>query len=245
MTAINLLAAQSCHKPQCNTLAFLHENKLISLMLVISIILHSLLFMDFGDSSQHISEKATSHSLSISLSPITPELPPEIEEQKPQQKSRPKPAPNKATLVKQTERPAETLITQKPDKPIEYIPQQEPQAQRLRRLAQNQQKRPALDSTQLSKARDEYMKALAAHIDKHKFYPRSARLRHIEGQVRVSFDLLSNGQILNLHTFSGQPILQKATLDSIRSALPMPPRPESLLALNTMKIEYSMQFALK
>jgi hypothetical protein len=27
--------------------------------------------------------------------------------------------------------------------------------------------------------------------------------------------------------------------------MPMPPRPESLLALNTMKIEYAMQYALK
>lgn len=245
MTAINLLAQQTCHKPPCDVLVFLHENTLISLMLVISVLLHSLLFLHFGDTNHQPSEKATSHSLSISLSRMTPERPPETETQKPQIKRRVQPAPSKAVLVKQTEHPTETAISQKQDTPVEPVAKQEQLEQTLRQTAQHQPKRIALDPAPLSRARDEYMRALAAHIDKHKFYPRSARRRHIEGQVRVSFDLLSNGQILNLHTFSGQPILQKATLDSIRSALPMPARPESLLALNTMKIEYSMQFALK
>lgn len=244
MTSINLLSQQCYDKSQDNAVSWLRENKLISLMLVISVVLHSLLFLHLGDSSQQPAEKATSHSLSISLSRITPERPPELEQQKPQQKTRAKSAQSRLVPVKQTARPTETQISEKTQQFIEQA-QQTQQAQNLRQTAQNSQKSVALDAAMLSRARDEYMRVLAAHIDKHKFYPRSARRRYIEGQVRVSFDLLNNGQILNLHTFSGQPILQKATLDSIRSALPMPPIPESLLALNTMKIEYSMQFALK
>ncbi|MCW8956070.1 MAG: energy transducer TonB [Gammaproteobacteria bacterium] len=242
MTTINLLTGHAFNSQTYEFLQFLQKKKIISLMLMISVILHTLLFLRYGDISQDTSNKSTSRSLAISLTRITPEAPPEVE-QKPQPKVRPKPVLTKPELVKKVERPAEKLITEKNDHLTEQ--KQEQEQQPLRQAVQDQQKAAPVDPALLSRTKDEYMRILAAHIDKHKFYPRSARRRHIEGLVGVSFDLLKNGQILNLHTFSGHPTLQKASMDSIRSALPMPPRPESLLALNTMKIEYSMQFALK
>ena len=244
MTTINLLSGHAFNAQQDTFLHFLHKKKLIGLMLIISVILHAMLFLHYGDARQDTSHKSTSRNLIISLTKITPEAPPDIE-QKPRQIIHPEPAQTKPELVKKIERPAEKLITDKNDQPIEQKQQQEQQTQALRQAVHNQQTAAHVDPALLSRAKDEYMKILAAHIDRHKFYPRSARRRHIEGLVGVSFDLLKNGQILNLHTSSGHPTLQKASMDSIRSALPMPSRPESLLALNTMKIEYSMQFLLK
>lgn len=241
MTTINLLSGHEFNAQQDTFLHFLHKKKLIGLMLMISVILHAMLFLHYGDVRQDTSHKSTSRNLIISLTKITPEAPPEIE-QKPRQIIHPEPSQTKPELVKKIDQPAEKLITDKNDRTIE---QKQQQAQTLRQSVLSKQKAAPVDPALLSRAKDEYMKILAAHIDRHKFYPRSARRRHIEGLVGVSFDLLKDGQILNLHTSSGHPTLQKASMDSIRSALPMPSRPESLLALNTMKIEYSMQFLLK
>ena len=246
MTTINQLSGHAFNAQQDTFMQFLQKKKLISLMLMISVILHTLLFLRYGDISHETSSKSTSRSLSISLTTITPEAPPEIEQkpqQKQQQKNHQKKIQTRPELVKKVEQPAEKLITEKNLKPIEQKQEQKKQA--LRQAVHNPQKAAPIDPALLRSTRDEYMKILAAHIDKHKFYPRSARRRQIEGLVGVSFDLLKNGQILNLHTSSGHPALQKASMDSIRSALPMPSRPEILLALNTMKIEYSMQFQLK
>jgi len=240
MTSINLLSVHSLNHQQDDFVHFLHENKLISLMLVISVILHVMLFLRFGDIDQHNSENSLSRNLVISLTSITPEAPPEIT-QKPQQKPDPESTRSRPELVKKTDRHADKLITEQQLK--QNTQQKVPQTQQ--RTAQQQSEVAIQDPALLNRSKDDYMKILAAHIDKHKFYPRSARRRQIEGKVQVSFDLLTNGQILNLHTFSGPSILQQATMDSIRSALPMPNRPESLLALNTMKIEYSMLFVLK
>jgi protein TonB len=86
---------------------------------------------------------------------------------------------------------------------------------------------------------------VAAHLEQHKFYPRAARRRHIEGAVQVSFELLEDGNISNLQILSGHSSLQKATEESIYQALPLPARPQTLLALQSIKIEYAMRFSLR
>lgn len=129
------------------------------------------------------------------------------------------------------------------EKPIEEPAKQQPEEQPAEQTASQPLNTPT-DPALLETEKAAYLKRIAAHIDKHKFYPRAARRRHIEGKVNVSFDLLIDGRISNLHTYSGPQILQQATADSIHGALPFPERPESLHALNSITIEYAMQFAL-
>lgn len=242
MISINLLADKPFISQPQRFAQVLSQNKLISLMIIISFLLHATALLRLGDLGPKSTENTLNRSLVISLSRITPDAPPETE-QKQQTLARAEPTQSLPELINKTPHPSRKVINEQSSQVnTETQPQQ---TQTLRQTAQNQVQTNQSDPALLDKTRNEYIKILAAHIDKHKFYPRSARRRHIDGQVKVSFDLLNNGQILNLHTFSGHPVLQKATMDSIRSALPMPPRPESLLALNTMKIEYSMQYALK
>jgi len=103
----------------------------------------------------------------------------------------------------------------------------------------------AAQSALLLSAKQQYLQQIAAHLDAHKFYPGTARRRHIEGAVQVSFELLEDGNISNLHILSGHSTLQKATEESIYHALPLPARPQQLLSLHRIKIEYAMRFSLR
>lgn len=88
-----------------------------------------------------------------------------------------------------------------------------------------------------------YLQRLFTHIEAHKFYPPSARRRHLEGQVRVSFTIDAAGGVSDLKVAEGHPQLEEAALQTVRSALPLPlpgggvPLPFSL--------SYRMDFRLR
>lgn len=226
----------------------MQDKKVITTTLIVSILIHVAMFVRFsGLQTSFDMTKDISHSVEIVLTKYVPEKPPEIEKKQtppkpPVKKIEPKPEPVKtlATPVKQPL--VEKTVLEDPIE--EEILEEEP-VEDSEPMLETQPNNVPVDPAFLISEKERYLKVLAAHLDKHKFYPRAARRRHIEGEVKVSFDLLLDGRVLNLHTFSGHPMLQKATSDSIHKAMPMPPRPESLLALNTMKIEYAMQYALK
>lgn len=216
----------------------------IGWMLLVSVLFHVMLLLHFGQHHENVNKRSLNRSLVISLSKITPEVSPQLR-QEAEQSQQSRSEQSIPLLVKESQSMSRYKLNkklkteQKPDRLSSESKKQ------LKQQAQKQTEVAAVDTALVKKTRDQYMKMLAAHLDRHKFYPRSARRRHVEGKVEVSFDLLTNGQIINLHTLSGHPVLQKAAMDSIYSALPMPARPEALLALNTMKIEYSMQYDLK
>ena len=223
------------------------HNKIICLTLFLSILLHISFFINFSG-LQNISENIVenSHSIELTLSKPIPNQP---------NKTVKNTAPNKHKPVgksqSQSQKPVATN-TQKPiEKPVTITEEKQIEEPVIDKtdadeLAEIEHSTPTTnDHALLLSEKEEYMRALAEHLNKHKFYPQSARRRNIEGNIRISFDLLQDGNILNLRILSGHKVLQRATSESIKSALPMPPRPESLLALNTMKIEYAMQYAIK
>ncbi len=69
---------------------------------------------------------------------------------------------------------------------------------------------------------------LVAHIEKRKRYPAGARGRGEQGTVQVRFRIDANGYVLSvvLARSSGFPDLDKAVLDLIHRASPVPPPPE-------------------
>ena len=85
---------------------------------------------------------------------------------------------------------------------------------------------------------ESYLQQLLAHIDSHKFYPRSARRRGLEGEIEVSFTLLENGNIRDLQVRGGSRILRKAAERAVLSAQPMPAPPD------TMKRRDSVSFGM-
>jgi protein TonB len=92
-------------------------------------------------------------------------------------------------------------------------------------------------------AQETYLARLLAHIDSHKFYPRSARRRGQEGDVHVMFYLLQDGGIRALEISGGNRQLREATERAVQAALPLPQPPASINLQE--QISFSMQFRLK
>ena len=88
--------------------------------------------------------------------------------------------------------------------------------------------KPALDRSALENERESYLLRLLAHIDSHKFYPRSARRRGMEGEIQVGFYLLRDGSISDLQVTGGNKVLRKAAKQAVQRALSLPPPPESV-----------------
>jgi protein TonB len=88
--------------------------------------------------------------------------------------------------------------------------------------------KPALAEVLLENERESYLLQLLAHIDSHKFYPRSARRRGIEGEIQVVFYLLRDGSISDLQIKGGNKILRNAAKQAVQQSLALPPPPESM-----------------
>lgn len=87
-----------------------------------------------------------------------------------------------------------------------------------------------------------YLSTLLAHIEAHKYYPRSARKKGIQGHVKVSFSLSPSGNISAINVKGGSAILQRAAFKAVNASLPLPKPPESIEEV--LPIEYRMAFLL-
>ncbi|VAX17518.1 hypothetical protein MNBD_NITROSPINAE01-1247 [hydrothermal vent metagenome] len=102
---------------------------------------------------------------------------------------------------------------------------------------------PPVDAGQVRRERDKYLSTILSCIEKEKFYPRSARRRGIQANVDVSFTVLSDGNVENIHIGNSHAILKRAAKEALLNASPLPRPPKSILG--AMNVEYKMQFALK
>ena len=103
------------------------------------------------------------------------------------------------------------------------------------------QQQPA--TTAAAAAQESYLARLLAHIDSHKFYPRSARRRGQEGDVLVAFYLLQDGGIRALEISGDSRQLCEAAERAVQAALPLPQPPASINLHE--QVSFSMQFRLK
>lgn len=99
------------------------------------------------------------------------------------------------------------------------------------------------DPRLIEQTRKSYLALLMRHIEVHKHYPRVARKRKIEGNILVTFTLLANGGIKNLRVNGKRSILEKATMNALDNALPMPLPPRELSL--PLKIKFTMNYFLK
>lgn len=101
----------------------------------------------------------------------------------------------------------------------------------------------------VEKSQAQYASLLQAWFLKHKRYPHPARSRRQQGSVKVWFRVDSQGNILErrIDTGSGFSILDKATLDLLDRALPVPTPPQIRQATDltfTVPIAYSLNEAV-
>jgi protein TonB len=91
-----------------------------------------------------------------------------------------------------------------------------------------------------------WQSALLAHLERHKRYPRQARIRHQEGAATVRFTIDRDGRVggVVLLASSGHPALDEETLALLQRASPLPPPPSEAgrppLAL-TVPVQYNLR----
>lgn len=90
---------------------------------------------------------------------------------------------------------------------------------------------------------------LQSHLARHQHYPDAAKRRERPGVKvnRVRFTIDARGQVLayELVGQSGNPHLDRATLEMVRRAQPLPPPPAELLDNGTLEIEAPIAYELK
>ena len=101
---------------------------------------------------------------------------------------------------------------------------------------------PAVDEGLLDEIRQRYLAEVMAHIEAHKWYPKSARRRGIQGEVKVSFILMPDGSIKDIEVRDGPGVLVAAAGSAVNKAVPMPTPPTEVHC--PLHCEFSMRFAL-
>jgi periplasmic protein TonB len=109
---------------------------------------------------------------------------------------------------------------------------------------------PAASSTSLRSSNDatpnsatlEFKNALLRHIAKFQRYPKSAERQRLQGTVQAVFSVSRDGRLLDawVKTSSGEAELDKAAIDTIRRAQPLPVIPSVLP--DPIKIELALGF---
>jgi protein TonB len=90
--------------------------------------------------------------------------------------------------------------------------------------------------------RQHYLARIMQLIKVHKLYPYSARRRHIEGDVQISFSLDANGQPSHIQINGKHTVLERASRQAIADAQPFPPVPKAIGS--SIRIEFTMQYSL-
>ena len=97
-----------------------------------------------------------------------------------------------------------------------------------------------------SKAEKTWQSELLAHLAKYKKYPEDARRRGLEGVNRLRFVVDANGRVLSYELVgkSSSASLDRATLQMIRRAQPLPKPPAEMLNNGSIEIVAPFVYSL-
>lgn len=159
---------------------------------------------------------------------------PEIAIPKPPPKPKPKPKPQPPKPEKKPEPPKE----EPPSEKTVDTPPAPPAAPKAPEAA------PPMPSN--SNALPSWQSDLLRHLAKFKKYPEDARRRGTQGVVRLRFTVDAEGKVLSyaLAGESGSASLDRATLDMIRRAQPLPVPPKELLNNGSLEVVAPFVYSL-
>lgn len=175
---------------------------------------------------------------------VTPPQPPEPVEELPLPKiaeaekpeiSVPKPVKPKPKPPKPKPKPVE----KKPEPPKEEPSEQKPSDTQPTKAPTEKSAQPAPGpSPAQMAAKASWQGTLLAHLGKYKKYPASAQSRGKEGLNRLRFVVDAEGNVLSfeLVSKSGNAALDRATLEMIRRAQPLPKPPADMLVNGSIEI---------
>lgn len=222
-----------------------YGKKIIGIFLLLSILIHILFLVKFNGMTSTVKNHSnTSKNTTITLTNYIPE-------QRIKASLNPEKSPIEKTTIADSDNNIKKVISNQQNNDKKIVKKSHPIVEKkteyiseVNQPENNTEISTSRDSALLSSIKEQYLHNISSHLDKHKFYPRAARRRHLEGDVNISFDLLVNGSIADLKISSGHSALKRAAYESISSALPLPSRPTQLALLETIKINYSMKFSL-
>ena len=199
--------------------------------IAISLAVHAGLFFNAGAKLGMEEAQSSSVPMTTRLNFNQEPKPQPVEEIKPEPvKPKPKPKPVEPKPVNQKK------IT-----PPE--PEPEPVQQQVIKPQPKGQVSSAVDALFMKQQQQLYMHELLTHIEGYKFYPRAARRRGVEGEIRVSFTLLGNGKLKDLQVSGDQSVLISAAQQAMEDAVPLPLPPSSMKL--PRQIDISIVYSLK
>lgn len=199
-----------------------------------SLALHGALLLQTGGSTGSLESPERAESitrLSFSKPAPVPESMTEKPQPEPEIKPEPKPEPEKKALKKAKELPKE-------EKPEPTPPAEMAAATPAEQATQA----PQLDEGMVQSRTKAYLATVIAHIERHKWYPKAARRRGIQGHVEVEFMLLPDGTIRAAAVDNGPELLLDAARKTLERAAPLPQPPPDIHC--PIKCSFRMQFAL-
>lgn len=201
-------------------------------------------------------------AMMVQLEPLPAPTPPPAPPPPPQVEPEPEPLPKLAEAPKPTiaiaPKPKPKPKPPKP-KPPEPKPEQKPQEQESPKEQVDAPTTPAppsdakpaapqesLAGAMYTQARETWLSKVMARLAKQKRYPDDARRRNIQGSNTVEFTVDSDGKVLTytLTSKSGSASLDRATLQALRRAQPLPPPPPELLLNGPVKVKAPFNFNL-
>jgi protein TonB len=222
--------------------------------LVASLLLHGLLFFNAGSvagNTEQVKPKQSTTRVSfrsVAAPPTVPQPQQPVAEKPPEpevtEAPQPPPKPEPPKPEKRAEKARQPEQEVKPSSPEQAPPpaattSETEKAPSAAEVVQGSVEDPAL----IEQARQEYLRRLMAHIEAHKHYPRAARRRGIQGDVKVSFTLKAAGRAEGLTAVGGHRLLNSAASDAVRDAQPLPPPPD-LIKL-PWPVNFTMRFTLR
>ncbi|MEB0041739.1 MULTISPECIES: energy transducer TonB [unclassified Pseudomonas] len=151
--------------------------------------------------------------------------------------------------VKPKAKPQPPKVQKKPEPPQEKPADPKPvdtppvASQPVKSDAPTQQPNPPSDSN----AKRSWQSDLQNHLGKYQKYPEDARRRNIAGSTRLNFEVDAEGKVISVSIAqsSGNASLDRATLEMIRRAQPLPKPPAEILRNGSIEVNAPFNYSLK
>jgi len=213
-----------------------YETALRAGALSFSLLVHGMLFITAGGSLSAPAPESRSDAVTR-LSFLTPTPIPEVVQEQRKKVVETKKVIKSKEVVKRDESKPEIVEAEQEEVSQEMEPQVMQQV-----AASSTDVDQQLKEGVLQRDRERYLSSVMAHLEKHKWYPKAARRRGVEGEVNVSFVLLPDGLARDVVVDGAPSVLLAAAKEAVKKALPLPTPPASIHC--PLACEFRMQFSL-
>ncbi|ATX82356.1 outer membrane transport energization protein TonB [Mariprofundus ferrinatatus] len=207
-----------------------------SAAVTLSLLLHGLLFIGFGGVTSAPAPDPINPSVTrlsfLTHAPEPAPVPERIQE---------KPERVEAKKIEKVKRPEAKKVAKV--KPQEAKQEAQPETAVLQQaVAEASQAAPQINEGVIQLEKERYLADVMARIEEHKWYPKAARRRGIEGEVNVRFVLFPDGSARQLMVDNGPLLLLSAAKEAVERAVPLPKPPSNVHC--PLECEFRMRFRL-